>query len=130
MPSISRDGSKIVFVSTRPGQQEVRTKDLRTGQESALTATRIQKWDPQFSPDGSQVAFGAEDDNIFVMSSSGGAPELVCKQCSEVTDWSADGKRIIGNTGTGHAWIVDLVSRHKTDLLATPSVDCHRQIFS
>jgi eukaryotic-like serine/threonine-protein kinase len=119
MPSISRDGSKIVFVSTRPGQQEVRTKDLRTGQESALTATRIQKWDPQFSPDGSQVAFGAEDDNIFVVSSSGGAPELVCKQCSEVTDWSADGKRIIGNTGTGHAWVVDLVSRHKTDLLAT-----------
>ena len=90
MPSISRDGSKIVFVSTRPGQQDVRTKDLRTGQESALTANRVEKWDPQFSPDASQVAFGAEDDNIFVVSSSGGAPELVCKQCSEVTDWSAD----------------------------------------
>jgi serine/threonine protein kinase/Tol biopolymer transport system component len=119
MPAISRDGSKIVFVSTRPGQQEVWIKNLRTGEESALTATSVPKWDPQFSPNGSQVAFGGEDDNIFVVSSSGGAPELVCKQCGEVTDWSTDGKRIIGNTPTGHAWVVDLASRQKTDLLAT-----------
>jgi len=118
MPSISRDGSKMVFVSTRPGQQEVWIKDLRTGQESALTATRVPKWDPQFSLDGSHVAF-AESGDIFVVSSSGGAPELVCKQCGEVTDWSPDGKCIIGNTPTGYAWIVDLASRRKTDLLAT-----------
>lgn len=38
MPLISRDGNRIVFVSTRPGQQEIWTKDLRTGQETALTA--------------------------------------------------------------------------------------------
>ena len=118
MPSISRDGSKIVFVSTRPGQQEVWIKNLRTGQESALTATGTPKWDPQFSPDGSHVAFG-EDHNVFVVSTSGGAPELVCKQCGEVTDWSTDGKRIIGNTPTGRAWVVDLASRQKADLLAT-----------
>jgi Tol biopolymer transport system component len=114
MPSFSRDGSKIVFVSTRPGQQEVWTKDLRSGQELALTATRAPKWDRQFSPDSSQIAF-AESYNVFVAPSSGGAPELVCKQCGEITDWSADGKRIIGNTATGRAWVLDLVSRHKTD---------------
>jgi Tol biopolymer transport system component len=110
-----------VFVSTRPGQQEVWIKDLRTGQESALTASRAPKWDPQFSPDGSYVAFGENGipNDIFVVSTAGGAAEPVCKRCAEVTDWSADGKRIIGNTETGHAWILDLASRQKADLLAT-----------
>jgi serine/threonine protein kinase len=123
MPSISRDGSKIVFVSTRPGQQEVWTKDLRTGQESALTATHVQKWDPKFSPDGSKIAFAefgqSSDWNVFVVPSTGGVPEMVCRQCGEVTDWSLDGKRIIGNTVDGKAWVLDLASRHKSDLLAT-----------
>lgn len=123
MPSISRDGSKIVFVSTRPGQQEVWTKDLSTGQESALTATHVQKWDPKFSPDGSQVAYaefnGSASGNVFVVPSSGGTPEMVCRGCGEVTDWSPDGKGIIGNTEDGRAWIMDVVSRSKRDLLAT-----------
>jgi eukaryotic-like serine/threonine-protein kinase len=123
MPSISRDGSKIVFVSTRPGQQEVWTKNVRTGQESALTATRVQKWDPKFSPDGSKIAFAefgqSSDWKVFVVPSTGGVPEMVCGQCGEVTDWSLDGKRIIGNTVDGRAWVLDLVSRHKGDLLAT-----------
>jgi serine/threonine protein kinase/Tol biopolymer transport system component len=123
MPSISRDGSKIVFVSTRPGQQEVWTKDLRTGQESTLTATRVQKWDPKFAADGSKIAFAefgqSSDWNVFVVPSSGGVAEMVCRHCGEVTDWSPDGKRIIGNTVDGKAWVVDLVSRQKSDLLAT-----------
>lgn len=129
MPSISRDGSKLVFVSTRPGQQEVFTKDLRTGRESVLTATHAQKWDPKFSPDGSQVAYGdfnqisdvngSLSPNVFVVPSAGGTPEMVCRGCGEATDWSPDGKRIIGNTADGQSWIVDLVSGRKRDLLAT-----------
>jgi serine/threonine protein kinase/Tol biopolymer transport system component len=126
MPAISRDGSKIVFVSTRPGQQEVWTKDLRSGQESQVTATRLWKWDPKFSPDGSQIAFAEFDQSsdrnvtsVFVVPSGGGAPEVVCPECGEVTDWSPDGKRIIGNTADGRTWILDPVSHAKRDLLAT-----------
>jgi eukaryotic-like serine/threonine-protein kinase len=120
MPSISRDGSRIVFVSTRPAQQEVWTKDLSTGQETALTASRGRKWDPHFSPDGSQVAFAeVENWSVFVVPSAGGAQELVCRGCGEVTDWSPDGKRSIGNSADGHAWVLDLASHERRDLLAT-----------
>jgi hypothetical protein len=44
---------------------------------------------------------------------------MVCEGCGEATDWSSDGKRIIGNTADGRAWALDLTSRRKADLLAT-----------
>jgi Tol biopolymer transport system component len=120
MPAISRDGNKMVFVSLRPGNQEVWIKSLQTGQESVLTASRLNKWAPTFSPDGSQVAFAESSSwNVYIMPSAGGAPEMVCAGCGQVTDWSPDGKRILGSNADGRAWVLDLASRRKTDLLAT-----------
>ena len=37
----------------------------------------------------------------------------------EATDWSRDGKRILGDNLEGHAWLVDLATRRKTDLVTT-----------
>jgi Tol biopolymer transport system component len=121
MPSISRDGSKVVFISTKPGKQEIWIKDLHTGQQSALTATRVNKYYPIFSPDGSQVGFSEARSSwdVYLVSSNGGVAEKVCAGCGEVTDWSSDGKRLIGNTQDGKAWILDLDSRRKSDLLNT-----------
>jgi Tol biopolymer transport system component/DNA-binding winged helix-turn-helix (wHTH) protein len=120
MPAISRDGNKVVFISTRPGKQEIWIKDLRTGYESELTATRANKYNPIFSPDGSMVAFSESPSwDIYLVPSSGGVAENVCAKCGEVTDWSADGKRIIGNALNGQAWMLDLASRRKNDLLNT-----------
>jgi Tol biopolymer transport system component len=120
MPALSRDGNRRVYVSLRPGNQEVWIKDLRTGQESALTASRSIKYSPTLSQDGSLVSFAESPPwNIYVVPSAGGSPEMVCEGCGEVTDWSPDGKRIIGNTVDGQAWVLDLASRRKTALLAT-----------
>jgi Tol biopolymer transport system component len=118
MPALSPDGKKIVFVSLRPGSQEVWVKDLQTGQESALTATGVEKFQPIFSPDGSAVAFAeAPSQNIYTVPSTGGTPEMVCGGCGEATGWSSE--RIIGNTLDGRAWVLDLGSRRKRDLLDT-----------
>ena len=120
MPSIARDGGRVVFISTRPGNQEIWTKDLRTGQASALTATRMNKYYPTFSPDGSMVSFSISPSwDVYVMPSTGGVADMVCEGCGEATDWSSDGKRIIGNTVDGRAWVLDLASRRRSDLLAT-----------
>jgi serine/threonine protein kinase/Tol biopolymer transport system component len=118
MPALSRDGNRIVYVSLRPGNQEVWIKDLRTGQESALTASGSIKYGPTFSPDGSKVSF-KEGEDVYIVPATGGPPEMVCEGCGEATDWSPDGKRIIGNTVDGQAWVLDLASRRKTALLAT-----------
>jgi hypothetical protein len=53
------------------------------------------------------------------MPSAGGAPEMVCAGCGEATSWSRDGKRIIGNTVDGRAWVLDLSSRRRSDLVTT-----------
>lgn len=120
MPYASHDGNRLAFVSVRPDNQEVWVKDLRTGHESALTATRAMKYEPIFSPDGSQISFSETLSwNVYIVPSTGGAPEMVCESCGEATDWSADGKRILGNTLDGRAWVFDLTSHRKSDLLAT-----------
>lgn len=119
-PSLSRDAKRIAFVSTRPGQQEVWTKDLRTGQETALTTPHLQQWDPRFSPDGFQVAFTEGPSlDVFVVPSVGGAQHLVLRQGGRVSDWSPDEKRIIGYTVDGRAWVLNLATHERTDLLTT-----------
>lgn len=57
--------------------------------------------------------------DIYIVPSAGGVAENVCAGCGEVTDWSPDGKRILGNTLDGKAWMLDLGSRRKSDLLKT-----------
>ena len=116
--SLSHDGSRVVFVSLRPDSQEVWMKNLQTGQESALTSGGSVKYTPIFSPDGSQISFAESQSwNVYVMPSAGGAAEMVCKGCGEVTDWSPDGKHIMGNTVDGQAWLLDVPSWHRSDLL-------------
>jgi Tol biopolymer transport system component len=119
-PALSRDGSKMVWVSSRSGSQEIWIRDLRSGEESALTASRLVKYLPAFSPDGSKVSFSESPSwNVYIVPSAGGAPEMVCEGCGEATGWSPDGKRIIGNPVNGQAWVLDLTSRRRTNLLAT-----------
>jgi eukaryotic-like serine/threonine-protein kinase len=121
-PALSPDGSKLAFVSSRSGSQEVWIRNLRTSEDSVLTASRSVKYYPNFSPDGSRVSFSSYENkkwNVNVMPASGGTPEMVCEDCGEATGWSSDGKWLIGNRLEGQTWALDLVSRRKTDLLAT-----------
>jgi eukaryotic-like serine/threonine-protein kinase len=120
-PGLSPDGNKMTWVSARSGSQQVWIRDLRTGEDSALTASRSDKWRPRFSPDGSRVSFSSYENNkwnVYVMPASGGTPERICEDCGEAEAWSSDGKRIIGDRVEPQAWVLDLATRHKTDLLA------------
>jgi eukaryotic-like serine/threonine-protein kinase len=119
-PALSPDGNKMLWISSRSGNQEVWIRDLRTGEDSALSATRPVKYSPSFSPDGSRVIFSESPSwNVYIVPSAGGTPEMVCQGCGEATAWTSDGKRIIGNSVDGQAGVLNLVSRHKTALLAT-----------
>jgi Tol biopolymer transport system component len=119
-PSISADRSKMLHTSSRSGSQEIWIRDLKSGEDSVLTASRVPKVYAVFSADGSKVAFFESPSwNVYIVPSAGGAPEMVCAGCGEATGWTSDGKRIIGNTVDGQAWVLDLASRRRTSLLAT-----------
>jgi Tol biopolymer transport system component len=93
-PSVSMDGSKLAYLSDRTGRFEVWVKDLSNGTEVALTGTAKEKTFAAISRDGSQVAF-TDGIGVYVASSGGGAPRLLCERCGRPDDWSPDGKLIM-----------------------------------
>jgi predicted Ser/Thr protein kinase len=121
-PCLSADGSKMVFVSARSGSQEIWIRDLKTGTDSVLTASRVGKYNPRFSPDASKVSFSARPrqrlmGDIHFVPAAGGAAEMICENCGQATSWSPDGKYVIGNSVEGNLFLVEVVSRRRVDLL-------------
>jgi Tol biopolymer transport system component len=118
---LSPDGRKMVFVSARSGNQEIWIQDLATGEDAALTASRLEKWAPKFSPDALKVSFStnqARKWNIYLAPVAGGAAEMICEDCGQATGWSPDGRYLLGNSVAGRLFLVEVASRRRIDLFA------------
>jgi len=96
-PSLSPDGKTFVFVRGFPPRRRIFLQ--RVDGRSAIPLSRSETDDdraPEFSPDGSQIAFRSSRDGggLFVMGATG---ESVRRISSEGFDpsWSADGKEIV-----------------------------------
>jgi Tol biopolymer transport system component len=116
LPSLSADGRKLVFISTRSGRPEIWIKDLTTGEDTALTASRGEKFTPIFSPDGKSVSF-VDQGILYLTPSAGGAAEMIGEDGGIVTDWSSDGKYLFGNTEDHRLFLIDVASRRRIELL-------------
>jgi Tol biopolymer transport system component len=105
--SVSRDGSKLVFGRLiGGGLGQFVLLDRTSGVETVLATHELGNggvgsfW-AQLSPDGSQAVyrvFGPQTGQ-FLVSTTGGGPRLVAKLDSGFglpSDWSVDGKRILG----------------------------------
>ena len=120
-PSLSTDGRKMVWVSARSGKQEIWIKNFETGEDAALTASGVDKYGPNFSPDSTKVSFSAYEQNkwnTYLVSASGGAAESICEDCGQITDWSPDGKYLLGNTVDQRLYLVETASRRRIDFLS------------
>jgi Tol biopolymer transport system component len=96
-PTASADGAKMTYQSDRSGKFEVWVRDMATGKENALaTLSPSRTTTSVISPDGSQVAFTVISDNskLYVMSTSEGAPRLLCERAHAIS-WSPDGGSLI-----------------------------------
>ena len=86
-PSVSADGKRLAFISTRFSSRDVWMKDLETGSETPLTMTARRESMSRISPDGRQVAF-VSPTGLFTVSADGGVPSLLTEKADWITDWA------------------------------------------
>ncbi len=98
-PSISPDGSRVVFTLSDNGGQQIASVDMQGKNLKRLTDSAGTNTSPAFSPDGKQIAFASSRDGdfeIYVLDADGGNVKRLTK--SPGMDirpaWSPDGKRI------------------------------------
>jgi Tol biopolymer transport system component len=99
-PSLSPDGTQVVFTSSRDGDSEIYTMPVGGGAATRLTAFHRDDWGPEWSPDGRFVAFLSDRDGVdrvHVMRPDGTAPYRVGTPVADggAEDepvWSSDGR--------------------------------------
>jgi Tol biopolymer transport system component/DNA-binding SARP family transcriptional activator len=98
-PSLSPDGKIVAYAAQAGDRFELFVKQIRGGRAVPLThALPGSHRRPQWSPDGSEIAFQA-DRAIYLVDAFGGAPRLLVRPIREVgwvayPAWSPDGHQV------------------------------------
>jgi Tol biopolymer transport system component/DNA-binding winged helix-turn-helix (wHTH) protein len=114
-PELSRDGKKLAFLASRPGDEnrrvELRTRSLVDGSETLLVADGLTRYHPHWSRDGKRLAYGREGINpkdkrlqlsVVVIAESGGEEKVISSiegPVGEPSDWSNDDRWLLGSCG-------------------------------
>jgi serine/threonine protein kinase/dipeptidyl aminopeptidase/acylaminoacyl peptidase len=128
----SPDDSRIAFVSSRSGSQEIWVSKSDGTEAIQLTSFRgPPTGTPRWSPDGKWIAFDSRvrgDSDIFVIATDGSAPTRITSEASEdvVPSWSRDGKWIYFTTDRGgreQVWKIGADGRGAQLVVDTPARD-------
>jgi TolB protein len=106
-PSLSPDGTRVVFTSNLTTVYEIYEMDLSTGIPVQLTDHLGEVYAPEISPDSQSIVFAniiGDFSSIWLMDRDGGNPHEIFgldgKDCVDPT-WSPDGTRILFAAGMG-----------------------------
>lgn len=105
-PTFTPDGESILFSSNRgDGTYQIYAMGIDGSNQTALTAGGEDKYGPNVSPDGTQVAYygqvvGAAGDEVFVMDIDGSNITRIVTNDDHDTEasWSPDGSKLIRST--------------------------------
>jgi Tol biopolymer transport system component len=103
--TLSRDGTRVAFVSDRTGYSAIWTTTLGGRRLRRLTGRRSSGIGGlAFSPDGRRIAFGSRS-GVYVVRASGGRARRIAAGGS-FPSWSADGRRLAYTGGDGDRVVV------------------------
>jgi Tol biopolymer transport system component len=127
-PTVSPDGTRMVFTSSRAGNRHLWTARVDGSQAQPLTSGSSFDERPAFSPDGQQIAFISDRSGrraIWIINADGGAPRKLAdvSVLSNLT-WSPDGREIVyaGEHGDGPGlWSVS-IDNGKASHIPTPGL--------
>jgi serine/threonine protein kinase len=132
-PMVAADGSRVLFGSRRSGFPEIWVKDLASGREAPVASnTEMESW-PAISPDGSRMAYRAQEGQklvIFVLSAGQAVPEKVCEDCTGPWSFSPDSRQLLYWPLERSVALLDLATRQKTTVLERPGYAIFRTRFS
>ena len=104
-PSFSPDGNYITYSSSRSGNPEIYTMNVKTRNEKRLTFIRYYNSSPKWSPKGDKIAFAGLDNpfgkksyfDIFLLSPDGKTIErlTINNGNNENPSWSPDGRHLV-----------------------------------
>jgi len=125
-PTLSPDGTTIVYESVAESSLELFALDLETNIERQLTDNESADWSPDWSPDGARIAFASSRDenvDIYVLDvATLDVVRLTTHAASDINpNWGADGNIYFNSdrTDTWEAYVIDpetLILRKLTSL--------------
>lgn len=122
-PSVSPDGSKIIFGAPRDGIGDIYSMNLDGSGLRRLTATPEYEGEPAFSPDGSRIVFVAEQNGpgrIYLMNTDGSNQRVLTSTESYDSGprFSPDGSKIVF-VRQGEIFIMDADGSNQAQLTIT-----------
>ena len=96
-PALSPDGRMLTFIrgdNSFFGPGQIYVKFLPDGQPVELTHDSTQKLRPVFSPDGSRIAYGTPNWDIWEVPVLGGEPHILLPNASSLS-WIGEGKELL-----------------------------------
>lgn len=130
MPSMSRNGAKLIYTQADPGGAQLRLRDLATGKESVLLSEMARG---KLSPDGSEVAYtsyGPKPDFFLIDASGGDAIKLLENATdrvgAQIYDWTHDGNHLVFCHGSPIRFgLLNPRTRQSRELISHPKLNIH-----
>jgi hypothetical protein len=133
-PSISQDGTKLVYISDRTGIRDIWLRNPSTGAEESITAFNPIGYRPAFR--GNRVVYPTSLDGrcaVLVKDLSMTAKASPLPGCFNVWDWSSDGSSMLIYTPADNVQAVDSfnpVTGQRAPLLSHANINFYDAAFS
>lgn len=125
-PTLSPDGSTILFSSNRNGGFDLYSMNTQGSNLERLTEDMGNLYAPDISPNGNRVVFTAEtgsEQNIWLMRIDGSNPRALTDSGSDIDPtWSPDGEKIAftsAREGRNQIYIMNVDGKNQRPLSAT-----------